>query len=138
MIIKALKQLKILNMNSKSQKIILVVAAIAIGALIIWGLNQPSNVAAPAGEIIYYYSSNCPHCTVVSRFLDENKVAEKVNYVKKEVSGSRENQQEFLAAAAKCGNNSDKAVPFLYTPEKCYLGQDGVIKFFKEKAGIAG
>jgi glutaredoxin len=125
-------------MKNKSQKIILVVAAIAIGGLVIWGLSQPSDISVPTGEIIYYYSSNCPHCTAVSRFLDENNVADKVNYAKKEVSGSQENQKEFLGAVKKCGNNPSKAVPFLYTPDNCYLGQDEVIIFFKEKAGIAG
>ncbi len=28
------------------------------------------------------------------------------------------------------------AVPFLWTKEKCYVGQDEIIEFFAQKAGI--
>ncbi len=133
------RTLKTLKMKDKSQKIILAVAAVAIAGLVIWGLNQPKKAEAPvdSAEIIYYYGQDCPHCHEVSTFLEENKIAEKVNFSKKEVQYNAENAAEMGKRAGTCGlSEKDVGVPFLWARGKCLVGTPDVIDFFKKEAGL--
>ncbi len=87
------------------------------------------------GEIIYYYGETCPHCHKVLKFLDENKIASKVNFQKKEVWKNEENRKEFEEKIKECGLDKGKVgVPFLYARGKCLIGSPDVIEFFKKEA----
>lgn len=89
-------------------------------------------------QITYYYGADCPHCARVLQFIEENKIAEKVAFVKKEVSYNISNGQEFSQVTKKCGISSSEAgVPLVYAEGKCLMGEPEVMGFFKEKAGIA-
>ncbi len=68
-------------MNKKNLLIILIVIAIiAAGFFVFWkyGMSQKN-------EIVYYYGDGCPHCANVEQFVKDNRIDEKVSYVKKEV-----------------------------------------------------
>jgi glutaredoxin len=89
-------------------------------------------------QITYYHGVDCPHCLKVSQFIEENKIAEKVAFTKKEVSLDFSNGQEFLQVVKKCGlQPSEAGVPLVYAEGKCFMGEPDVTNFFKEKAGIA-
>jgi len=126
-------------MNKRNILIIISIAAIAILALVVWGLNQPgeNETLTDSAEIIYYYGQNCPHCQNVSEFLDENKISEKVNFSKKEVSYDKKNAEEFGKKAEKCGLEKEEiGVPLLYARGECVMGDEPVIEFFKKEAGL--
>ncbi len=84
--------------------------------------------------IVYYYGEECPHCKKVAEFLDKNGVYGKVDFTKKEVWHNRDNGEELMKRAQKCGiDPNGVGVPFLYANGKCYIGDADVIEFFKSK-----
>lgn len=89
-------------------------------------------------KITYYYGDNCPHCQNVLQFMEENKIEEKVDFSKKEVSQNDANSREFLKVVKKCGiDPSEAGVPLVYAEGKCFLGEPEATNFFKKKAGIS-
>ena len=86
---------------------------------------------------IFFYGSTCPHCADVEKWMNENKVEEKITIVKKEVYDNRQNSQELTEAAKNCSLPTDSiGVPFLYTEGKCLIGTPDIIKYLSEKAGV--
>jgi len=122
-------------MNKKILWIVIIVMILAgASAFAFWKYFTPQK-----SEIIYFYGEGCPHCANVDAFLQENKIEEKVSFVKKEVFNNNENAKELVGVAQKCGLPSDQVgVPLLWDSpsSKCYVGDVDVINFFKEKAGI--
>lgn len=100
-------------------------------------LNKKGNVA-PAddnAEIILFFTKTCPHCKIVEQYIADNNIREKLSFSEREVSSDKaggalmtKKQEECLADKKYVGS-----VPFLWTKEKCYLGQDEIIQFFKDK-----
>ncbi len=123
--------------NKKRVYIIASVAVLVIAGFIFWGFKQPSKVIAPTNETIYYYGEDCPHCKIVAQFIEENGIAQKVNFTKKEVWSSKVNASELQARAKECRVDSKNiGVPFLYAQGKCYIGDQEIIDFFKKESGI--
>ena len=92
---------------------------------------------AKDGDIIYYYGEECPHCHDVIKFLDENDIASKVDFAKKEVWHNKENQEKMLEKVAECGLDPETVgVPFLYAKGECLIGTPKVTGFFRVEAGI--
>jgi len=115
----------------------LVVVALAV-FLFLKQSAKETNWAELDSQITYYYGVDCPHCLRVLQFIEDNKIAEKVTFTKKEVSRDVVNGQEFLQVAKKCGiASSDAGVPLVYAEGKCFMGEPEVTGFFKEKAGIS-
>lgn len=118
---------------------------VAVAGLIYWGLQDGKNQADQAkitdnpNAIVYYYGEGCPHCKVVSDFLEANpQVVEKVSFEKKEVWSNKDNAAELERRAKACDVKPEgMGVPFLYGGDgKCYIGEPEVIGFFKEKSGM--
>lgn len=100
------------------------------------GPNSVQPVAIPEG-IILFYGDGCPHCKVVDDYITQNDIESKVSFARLEVWFNKDNQNILTQIVQKCGIATDQVgVPFLYGGEKCYIGQDEVIDFFKVKAGI--
>lgn len=131
-------------MGKKQTYIVLVIALFLIAGAIFWGMKQPETANAPsvnecdpAADVIYYYGETCPHCKDVTKFLEDNKIAEKVNFCKKEVWNNKDNNAEMEKKAAECKiEKSGMGVPFLYARGMCYVGTPDVEAFFKQEAGI--
>jgi len=82
---------------------------------------------------IFFYGSTCPHCKKVEEYFKTNKVEEKIKVDQREVYGSKDNQALMQAKQALCKDLSDAdkgGVPFLYTPDKCIVGDQPIIDFF--------
>lgn len=128
-------------MNKKNAYLILAAVIVILG-IIFWGMQQPDseqieNNSLPASGITYYYGETCPHCIEVSKFLEDNKVAEKVEFDKKEVWENAGNNAEMQQRAEECGlDKASIGVPFLYASGECLIGTPAVIGFFKKEAGI--
>ena len=96
-----------------------------------------ANVKFDSKSFTYFYGITCPHCKRVGEWLEKNKVAKKVKFVKREVYYNKENQALMSQAAALCKlDPAQTGVPFLYDNGKCFIGEIEVIERFKKRAGI--
>jgi len=121
------------------------IIAILVGTLILavgfvyFGLKDDGLPATddPAA-IVYYWGDGCPHCKVVSDFIEANNIADKVFFEKKEVWSNRANANEMGRRAKACNIEPEgMGVPFVYGGDgKCYVGEPEVINFFKSKSGM--
>ena len=113
-----------------------------IAGLVYWGLKDGAGSVIEAtpddgASIIYYYGEECPHCKDVQDFIDQNGVAEKVRFVKKEVWHNTKNAREMETRAQICGIQPEgMGVPFVFADGKCVIGTPDAIAFFKKAAGI--
>jgi hypothetical protein len=99
----------------------------------------------PVGPLLFY-SPDCSHCKIVEDYIIQNKIDEKVKYARLEVPfGTRTSPQLEsnaklaiqLAQGCKLDVTNGISIPLLYDGKgKCLLGQDEVINFFKNEAGI--
>jgi glutaredoxin len=131
---------------------ILVLVIVGLLAIIVLGSKGKSNDTArmknnqslpETVEInkkipIFFYGNTCPHCADVERWMEENKIEEKIEIVKKEVYDNKTNAEELVKSAKSCGlDTSAIGVPFLYTPEgKCLIGTPDIENYLKAKAGL--
>jgi len=105
-------------------------------ALVIFsGCGNPPEVTTDDSAIILFYGEECPHCKVVEKYVADNNVKAKVTFTEREVNHDKANANLMVKRqeACKLDKASVGAVPFLWTAEKCYLGQDEIINFFKDK-----
>jgi glutaredoxin len=96
-------------------------------------------LAADAQEdkYTYYYSQDCPHCQVVKQFILDNKVEEKVPLFRKETSQNQSYHDEAMAKEEACSiAKENMTVPLLTIGDKCYMGEEQIINFFKEKLTV--
>ncbi len=88
----------------------------------------------PVSQIILFYGDGCPHCAIVEKYIKENKIQDKISFIQKEVYYNQNNARELEAKAKICGLPTDSiGVPFLWDGEKCLIGDQDIINFFKEK-----
>ena len=86
-------------------------------------------------EIIFFYGQECPHCKSVEKYITDNNIEEKVNFIQSEVYHNNDNAKLMVEKQKECSLDEKMigAVPFLWTQEKCFIGQDEIIQFFKGK-----
>jgi len=92
-----------------------------------------------SAKIILFYGIGCPHCKRVKEFIRENKVKEKISFDEKEVYFNRKNSKKLIEIAKGCGlKENEIGVPFLWDGEsqKCIVGEEPIINFFKEKLNL--
>ena len=125
-----------------------VLIGLVFGGAYFWYMQNPGDEqkqdGAPAevtmdSDITYYYGEECPHCKDVAVFLEENKIAERVSFEKKEVWHNRSNAAEMDGKAGICGlDKKSVGVPFLFAEGKCYIGTPEVEGYFKAAAELPG
>jgi len=87
-----------------------------------------------ADQIILFYGDGCPHCAIVEDYIKENNIIDKISFAQKEVYYNQNNAKELEAKAKICGLPTDSiGVPFLWDGEKCFIGDQDIINFFKQK-----
>ncbi|MEI6288643.1 MAG: hypothetical protein WCP18_03690 [bacterium] len=88
------------------------------------------------GGMILFYSTTCPHCQIVEKFIADNGIDGKVSFVKKEVSNSS-NSADLVAKAKICGIATDSiGVPLFWDGKTCLVGSEPIINFLKQKTNI--
>lgn len=114
------------------------VLVLVIGGLVWWGLQEEKDVESFDPTVTtYFFGEECPHCQKVRAFLEENKIAEKFSFVKREVWHDKNNARMMREAAKVCSLEPTKiAVPFIFSEGKCIIGEPQAVDFFKQKAGI--
>jgi len=88
-------------------------------------------------DIILFYGNTCPHCKKVEDFINQNGIRDKIIFQNLEVYDNKANQSLMLQKFDLCKDlqPSDKGgVPFLYSSEKCVVGDTPVIDYLKGKA----
>lgn len=132
-------------MSKYTKAFLAVVLVVGVLGLVVWGLNSAPSAHAPSPDdsgdpnspIVYYYGKECPHCKDLEKFLEDNRIAEKVSYAKKEVWHNAKNSREMQSRADECKiEKSDMGVPFVWAEGKCFVGGPDAEKFFRERAGI--
>ena len=137
--------------KQKIYTIVLIMVAVSLLSIVIIGSNKSKlseTVQDPSttenntnkGSLpTFFYGNTCPHCAEVEKWMEENKIDEKINVVKKEVYDNQGNALELTQAAKSCGIPTENiGVPFLYADEKCYVGTPEVTGYLSEKAGLNG
>jgi glutaredoxin len=95
--------------------------------------NQKS-ITNGQSDIIFYYGDTCPHCKLVEEYFNQNKTRDKIKFAEKEVYNNKQNQDELLFKAKICGLATNAiGVPLLWDGQKCLIGDQPIINFFKEK-----
>lgn len=93
--------------------------------------NQPDRKQS---QIILFYGDGCPHCEIVDKYIEDNKIEEKVSFVRKEVYNNEKNQKELIEKAKACAiSDNNIGVPFLWEKGMCFVGDQDIIDFFKLK-----
>jgi hypothetical protein len=83
-------------------------------------------------DVILFYGDGCPHCAIVDKYIKDNNIEAKFQFVKKEVFYNT-SSAEFLGQKAQaCGLDLNSiGVPFLWNgPEGKYFIGDQEIKCF--------
>jgi len=96
--------------------------------------NHQENQQIEKSQIILFYGDGCPHCAIVEDYIKENNIIDKISFVRKEVYYNQNNAKELTEKARICGLPTDSiGVPFLWDGEKCFIGDQDIINFFKQK-----
>lgn len=85
---------------------------------------------------IFFYGSTCPHCKKVEEYFKTNRVEEKIKVDQREVYGDKNNAAMMKEKQNLCKDLAEEnkgGVPFLYTPEKCIVGDQPIIDFFNSE-----
>jgi len=86
-------------------------------------------------DLTLFYGNTCPHCADLEKWMQENKIEEKIKIIKKEIYDNQQNAQELTQAAKKCGLATNSiGVPFLFAEGRCLIGTSNIISFLSQKA----
>lgn len=92
--------------------------------LIILALARP--------RVILFYGNTCPHCEKVQEYL--NQQPNSIRYRHLEVYANPENANLMAQKAKSCGLQTDQiGVPFLFDGQKCLIGDQDIINWFKQQ-----
>lgn len=120
---------------------IIITIGLLIGIVVLDGAKSKENLISideilNSSDPTYFYETTCPNCVVVSEFMTQTNIEEKLTIRKIEIS-TPANSKKLVAVAQKCNiPTTSLGVPFLYAEGKCFIGRDEVIGYLAEKAGI--
>lgn len=110
--------------------------SLPLALLFFSGCGKSSNSTAvdENSPIIFFYGQECPHCQLVEKFIEDNKVGDKVNFSQAEVYHNAASAEIMKKKADLCQiAPQGMGVPFLWAEGKCYIGDQDIIQFFKDK-----
>lgn len=117
-------------------KTVLLLTGIVILIAGLWYWTGPEEATKITSDVILFYGRECPHCQDVEKFIEENKIAEKVQFDRLEVFHNSQNQAVLTEKAQECGiNDAEIGVPFLFdaVEKKCLIGAPDIENFFTAK-----
>lgn len=110
-----------------------VVVILSAAALFVYNSNNKKSANNQNG-IILFYSDDCFYCKNVEKYIEENKIEEKIEFERLEVQKNKNNAEILLEKANLCKiPNEEIGVPFLWDGKNCIVGEQPIIDFFKEK-----
>lgn len=87
-------------------------------------------------SIILFFHNECPYCTKVDQYIENNKVEVRVPFVRLNVLATDYNRNALHDKAQICGLEIDSiGVPLLWDGpgKKCVIGYIDIIEFFRQK-----
>lgn len=119
-----------MNKNKSARTaIIILLALVFIAGFFL--LNRKSNNSTEG--MILFYSLSCPHCQNVEKYIQENNIKSKYSFTQLEISANKQNNEKLITKAKACGlDPQGLGVPFLWTGDKCLMGDTDIIDFFKK------
>lgn len=122
------------NNNKNLTILIVLIIVIFIGGLFLVNRQQNHKPAATDDQgMILFYSLSCPHCQNVEQYINDNKIKDKYNFQQLEISANQANSEQLVKKAQVCGlETQGLGVPFLWTGEKCLMGDADIIEFLKK------
>ena len=103
------------------------------------GTSTSSGITQKDTDFILFYGSTCPHCKKVDEFISQYNITKYLKFQQLEVFENEDNANLMTEKQSQCKDlaDSDKGgVPFLYSSQKCIVGDQPVIDFLKQQAGI--
>jgi glutaredoxin-related protein len=90
-------------------------------------------------DLVLFYSTSCPHCQNVEKWLQENNSDNKLKITSKEISDSSNHDEMVNLVKQTCpeiiGKNGDIGIPTAFDPanKKCLQGDTPIIDFLSAK-----
>lgn len=122
----------------KKQKTIVIigVASLAIVFIVLAIINRRNNYQKFSPQnMILFYGDTCPHCQAVAKYINDNHVKDNLQFTELEVYNNRHNAALLSQYAQRCGLDTTQGigVPLFWTGQKCLIGENEVINFFRGK-----
>ncbi len=114
---------------------IILLAVLGIAILIVGFLIFSKKGADNNGDIsnILFYGDGCSHCANVEKYITDNNIEGKVEFVRKEVFNNQDNAKILVEKAKFCNIPTDNGVgvPFFWIVESktCLVGETDIIDF---------
>ena len=88
-------------------------------------------------KIYFFYGEYCPHCALVEKYFEENRILEKYPVESREIYSNKENALAFNEVMEKLGiPASDRGVPAVVIGDKVIVGDRPIIEKFVAEADI--
>jgi glutaredoxin len=87
---------------------------------------------AETTEAVLYYGNGCPHCSKVSKYIEEKNLD--ISLTKKEIYQNTDNAKEFneVCESHEIGLYK-RGVPFLYIEDRCLIGSSKIISYLEKR-----
>ncbi|MFZ2153365.1 MAG: hypothetical protein WAV41_04960 [Microgenomates group bacterium] len=121
------------------KKIFIIVVIGVLGYFIYQYIQSPKpNITDSQADLILFHGDGCPHCKIVSDYIDANQVESKVKISYHEVYYNKSNQillQETVKKCPEIDTTQGVGVPLAYSPldTKCLYGDTPIIDWLKSK-----
>lgn len=107
----------------------IIIGTVAILVLAMFSGKSPKY---EGGVLDLFFRTGCPHCENVQKFIDDNKVEEKISINHLDAT-IEENSLKMLQYAKKCSlDTATLGVPFLWTGSTCLMGDVDINAFLKQ------
>jgi glutaredoxin len=107
--------------------LILVIILIAAYAAIFAYYHRQTSVGA-----VLFYSTSCPHCQTVEKYIADNQIKDKLDFKEAEVSSSA-NASLLVQVSRNCNLDIEQGigVPLFFDGNRCYQGDVEIIDYLK-------
>jgi glutaredoxin len=102
-----------------------------------YSIARKSPTVMLTGDIIFFYGRECPHCKEAEKFIEDNKIDQKIKFDSVEIWHNQDNAKLLEQKAQECGvADAQIGVPFVWNHGKCYIGTPDIEAFFRQEVGI--
>jgi glutaredoxin-related protein len=95
--------------------------------------EHPTQTVIASDVKILFYGKECPHCIELEKYITDNNIHAKIDFIEKEVFHDHQNLDLFVKKANICNIKLDAiGVPFFWDGVKCLEGEDKILNYFKK------
>jgi thioredoxin-related protein len=118
----------------KKYLLLILLLLVAITLLLFFDKKEnQNNITETEDGIIFFYQTGCSFCNSVEKYIEDNKIEEKISIRKRDVL-NKSNSNLMTQKADICGlSMNNVGVPFLWTGEKCLIGEKDILNFFQSE-----